>query len=325
MARLIIAGSLGRRIARSPVLHRLMWRLEAAVLWTFWLVSRALGPDRGARFGEGLLRWLGPRQRKARHVRRNLEVAHGTERHDIDTLSGDVWGNLGRVLAEYPHLDRICETEFDRRMEVVIGFDRDALAGNGRPKVFAGAHLANWEVASAAVRHAGFSCTVIFSPQQNPFVDGMLQHKRRALRCELVAKRDSMRVLARELRAGRNVGFVIDQRVDDGDTIRFFGVDAPTTIAPARLALRYGADIIPVRIERLEDGRYRVSLLAPLQPDPSLTDKRDQAKEMTAQLYRLFEAWIKERPGQWHCLKHRWPKPRLANDDGGNVRRAEGA
>jgi len=308
MARLFLVGSLGTQIAKSSGLLRVMWRLEASLLWAFWRISLLLGPDRGASLGERLLRWLGPKTRKAGHVRRNLEIVLGNDCQKVDEFAADVWGNLGRVLAEYPHLKNLCETEFRDRIEVETEFDLDELKANMRPKIFAGAHLANWEINCAASRHLGFEGSVIYSPQQNQFVEKLMVNARQALQCELVAKRNAMRALARELQQGRSVGVIVDQRVDDGALYSFFNVPAATTDAPARLALRYGADIVPVRCQRLDDGRYRVTFLAPLKPNAAISDKRDQARDLTEQLYHLFETWIRERPGQWHCLKRRWPK-----------------
>jgi len=40
-------------------------------------------------------------------------------------------------------------------------------------------------------------------------------------------------------------------------------------------------------------------------PEASLDD---QAVDLTVQVNRHFEAWIREYPEQWICLKRRWPK-----------------
>ena len=29
---------------------------------------------------------------------------------------------------------------------------------------------------------------------------------------------------------------------------------------------------------------------------------------MTGEVHRLFEQWIRERPGEWFCSKRLWPK-----------------
>ena len=100
----------------------------------------------------------------------------------------------------------------------------------------------------------------------------------------------------------------MDQRVDSGVPIPFFGIDKHTTLVPARLALRHGYDLVPVRTERLDGARFRVTFLPPLRPDDPGADEIEQARQVTRKINALFEEWIRERPTDWWCSKRRWPK-----------------
>ena len=117
-----------------------------------------------------------------------------------------------------------------------------------------------------------------------------------------------MRTLLRDLRAGRSIGMIMDQRVDTGVPIPFFGIDKYTTLVPARLALRHGYDLVPLRNERLGGSRFRVTFYAPLKPDDPTASEIEQAKQVTRKINLLFESWIRERPADWWCSKRRWPK-----------------
>ena len=55
-------------------------------------------------------------------------------------------------------------------------------------------------------------------------------------------------------------------------------------------------------------ARYRVIFHAPVTADPAVPDDRERVVQMTARLNTLFEAWIRERPGEWWCAKRRWAK-----------------
>ena len=112
----------------------------------------------------------------------------------------------------------------------------------------------------------------------------------------------------RELAEGRSVGLVVDTRDDDGAPVPFFGLDKLTTLAPARLALRFGCDLIPARIERLAPAHFRLTVHEPIRTDPALASDKEQAIQMMSEVNRLFEQWIRERPGQWLCIKRAWPK-----------------
>ena len=168
--------------------------------------------------------------------------------------------------------------------------------------------MGNWELTGAAASLQGIPMTAIYAPSQNPFIDRMLRRRREALGCRLVSLDEGARPLMRELAEGRSVGLVVDTRDDDGVPVPFFGLDKLTTLAPARLALRFGCDLIPARIERLAPARFRLTVHEPIRPDPALASDKEQAIQMMSEVNRLFEQWIRERPEQWLCIKRTWPK-----------------
>jgi KDO2-lipid IV(A) lauroyltransferase len=107
------------------------------------------------------------------------------------------------------------------------------------------------------------------------------------------------------------VGLGSDVRLDAGEPIPFFGHDMPTNTVPARLALRFGCELIPVRGERLGDCRFRITAYPPIKPADPARSPAEQAADMSRQLNAHFEQWIRAAPTQWMCLARRWPKPVL--------------
>ena len=59
------------------------------------------------------------------------------------------------------------------------------------------------------------------------------------------------------------IGIVADHRVDEGDELPFFGKTKATTLSPARLALKTGADLVAIRVERLGPARFKTSAAGP--------------------------------------------------------------
>jgi KDO2-lipid IV(A) lauroyltransferase len=170
-------------------------------------------------------------------------------------------------------------------------------------------HLANWELSPLSVRRYDVPLSVIYSPNSTPAVDRLIRRFRRGVGCELVSKHGGMRAVLRSLARGRSIGFLVDTRQDDGEWVPFFGVPALTTTVPARLALRYGIDLVPGRIERVGTGaNFRVTLGPPIEPDPAVSDVREQARGMTQRVNERLAGWIREQPEQWVCSKRRWPK-----------------
>jgi KDO2-lipid IV(A) lauroyltransferase len=308
MARLIIGNSLRRYFDRWSFVRKTLWFLEAALFRLFLGLARLLPADRATGLGRRLMMAIGPRLDKHSKFKRNLELAfpeRGPE--EIEALARSVWGGAGGLLVEYAHLEDICVTDPDRLQIAAVG-DVPSLRDPGRPAIFVSAHLANWEVCAAGVSKAGIPVTAVYTPLQNPYLERMLMDSRAALGCRLVPRDSSMRTLLRELKAGRSIGMIMDQRVDSGEPIPFFGIDKNTTLVPARLALKHGFDLVPVRTERLDGARFRVTFYEPLRPDDPDADELEQARQVTAKINRAFEDWIRERPEDWWCSKRRWPK-----------------
>jgi KDO2-lipid IV(A) lauroyltransferase len=290
-------SALRKRIDRVAVLQRARWCMEAGLLYLFWQFCARLEPQAASAFGQRLLRRFGPHLGKTAHVRRNLGLAFPrVSESERDVLLREVWGSAGAVLAEYPHLKAICHDDVDGHVEIVERWNLNEYRAGRRHGVFVSAHVGNWELAAAAGRQ-GVPMTVIYAPSKNPYVDRMLRRWREALGCGLVSLEEGVRPLIRELSEGRSVGLVVDTRDDDGAPISFFDLDKLTTLAPARLALRFGCELIPV-----------LTVHEPVRPDPALASDRDRAMQMMGAVNRLFEQWIRERPEQWLCMKRAWPK-----------------
>jgi KDO2-lipid IV(A) lauroyltransferase len=309
MAALFLNAALRKRIDRVALLQRARWRAEAGLLYLFWQVCARLEPNAASAFGQQLLKWIGPRLGKTAHMQRNLRLAFpDLSEAERSWLLREVWGNAGAVLGEYPHFKAICRDDFDGHFETVIEWDVADYRAGKRQAIFVTAHVGNWELAGAAAGHHGIPITAIYAPSMNPLIERMLRRRREALGCRLVSLEEGARPLMRELSEGRSVGLVVDARDDDGVPIPFLGLDKLTTLAPARLALRFGCDLIPVRVERLGAARFRLIVHKPIRPDPALASDKEQAVQMMAEINRLFEQWIRERPAQWLCIKRTWPR-----------------
>jgi len=183
----------------------------------------------------------------------------------------------------------------------------EVFKGPQKPAVFVSAHLANWELAAGAIAHRGVPLNVVYTRLQNPGLDRMLYRARLALGCGLLEREGAARQLMRSLKQGTSIGLIVDQRVDGGSPVPFFGHDMLTSITPAQLAVRFDCELIPVQIQRIEDARFRAIFHPPVRVDADLPDDQ-KILEMTSKVNSLFEDWIRERPQEWMCTKRRWPK-----------------
>ena len=56
---------------------------------------------------------------------------------------------------------------------------------------------------------------------------------------------------------GSSIALMIDQRVSEGIAVNFFNHKASTTTIPAQFVKKFGAKIIPVYIERINDDKFK--------------------------------------------------------------------
>ncbi len=301
-----------RRVLRAaPALRRVATAFDAWVVNILWWVGSTLGPERSTRLFRRAFRWLGPLHAKADKVTENLRIAF-PERGagEIRALAREVWAESGALISEYTNLPQLV-AEAVERTEFAVHGDITTLRDPERPAIFVTAHYGAWELSLLLPGHYGVPLTAMYNfdfLHSNPQVARRVEASRAALPCELIPRQSGVRPLVRALGSGRSVGLVVDYRFDQCELIPFFHREAYTTTLPARLALRYGCDLVPVRVDRAEPGRYRITAYPPVRPDRPGDPPREQALQMTAKINRHFEAWIRERPGQWFCLKRRWPK-----------------
>jgi KDO2-lipid IV(A) lauroyltransferase len=293
---------------RFPDLHPVGWRLEAWAIRALLAVLARRTPEDAVRLARRLFGSVGPRTAKRHVVMRNLYVAlPERSEEELRGVAREIFGNAGAALAEIVHLDRIWQertTRLEFRTDPGVRFTGKP----GRPAVLVTAHVGPWTLTNFVARQFGFPLTIVYAAESNPYVHDLMFRLRSALGVEMVARDNSMRTLMRELGAGRVVGLGSDVRLDSGELLPFFGHDMLSNTVPARLALRYGCELVPVRAERTAPGQFRITMCEPIAPPDAATPVADAAADMTRRLNTVFEEWIRETPEEWLCLARRWPK-----------------
>jgi KDO2-lipid IV(A) lauroyltransferase len=311
VARHFLFGRLGERLAEGGAAERALWAVEGGLARTLWGIFAALPVERASDLGASLGRRLGPRLKKHRHVLANLSVAFPEwppERRAA--VAAESWAQAFRMLAELPHLADLVAGR-SGRTEVVDPHGVGA-GLRGRPALLLTAHVGNWNLAPVAAVRAGIATTVIYRRQTSPRIEALFERARVALPWRSLEVEEAGRAMLEELKAGRSVGLLPDQRFEGGEPVPFFGRPAPTPVAPARIAVKMGLPFVAARVVRLEGCRFEIRVEPPLEPNAAIRDPRERALHLTAALNRLFEGWIREHPAQWLCAKRRWPRPRDA-------------
>ncbi len=298
-----------RRLIRAfPSLKKFVWKIEAWLLGGIFLLLRALPMQLSGALSSWLFKTFADFTSRINTARKNLRLAFPDKtEQEIQELSRETFYSLGLALSELIHMHTVWEQR-DQRLEFSVAQESEEALGGDRPIVFVTAHTQAWQFTNFLAARFSLRISIIYAPEPNPYLREFFFNLRNAFPTRLVSRDGGIRTLARELKNGHSIGLAVDTRLDGAEMIPLFGIEAPTNTTPARLALRNQCALIPVHVVRLPDYRYRICVDKPILPDNPAASPSEQAIDMTCQLNRKFEQWIREAPGQWICLKRRWPK-----------------
>lgn len=287
---------------------RLSQRLEGLGMRALFLLVGLMPRAWASALGGFIGRTIGPRLGITRRARRHLGLAMpALSAAEQDRVLRDMWDNLGRVVFEFPHVPKIRVYAPGSPVEITGSEHLDAAVASGKPVILFSGHLANWEIGALAVVQRGIPLLQIYRAANNPVVEAMMVDFRRSIGVEAVPKGPrGGRRSAIVIKDGGVMGLLVDQKMNDGIPVPFFGRDAWTAPALAKLALRYDATVIPWRIERLPGSTFRLRICPPLDLAPTGDANQDVRAVMT-QVNTVLEGWIRETPGQWFWLHRRWP------------------
>jgi KDO2-lipid IV(A) lauroyltransferase len=294
-----------------PFGQRVRYWIETAGFFTAVGIFKLFPIDAASAVGGWIGRRLIAPTKLSKRACENLHAAYpGMSQAEIARIVRAMWDNLGRVLAEYGHLDKIHWRSSRPRIEVVDVHNFDAARAAGKGILLISAHFANWEIMPFAAREYGLSGGVVVRPTNNPYVARWLDRIRsRNGLPEMIAKgAQGTRRIFTLLRKGDCVCILVDQRASEGIPAPFFGRDVMTTPAPASLALKLRAKIVPVWNERLGGARFRMTVYPEIAP-PNTGDADHDVLELTAAINAFVEARVRERPEQWLWIHQRWSKP----------------
>jgi Kdo2-lipid IVA lauroyltransferase/acyltransferase len=293
---------------RAALPRDIVHRVEAAGAALMFGLFRLLPLDAASALGGFLGRLVGPRlgvtKRAAINLRRALPELDAAAARRI--MRG-MWDNLGRVIAEYPHLAEFKVYAGDGRIEFVGDDIIEPVLASGRSAIFISAHYGNWEIATMAATQRGLDVAEIYRAANNPWIDRLIASYRDSVGGELIPKGviAARRSIA-ALRDGRHLAMLVDQKMNDGIPVPFFGRDAMTAPAVAQLALRFDCAIVPARVERMRGARFRIVLSPPIAVAKTGDRHADTAAIMSA-VNAEIERWVRLRPEMWLWLHRRWP------------------
>lgn len=293
---------------KTPLWKTIRYALEAMLVYALFTLFRALSPTKASDLGGWLGRTIGTRLAANRKARANIALAFpDLDHHRQDAIICGMWDNLGRVVAEYPHL----ETLSTQYTTVKGGEILNDIHARGLPAIFFGGHLANWEVNGAAtLLQLGYPVELTYRKPNNPWTASLLE-KARTLNGRLIAhpkSSESGRKIIQTIKNGGFLGILIDQKYNEGLKVDFFDAPAMTNPAFVTLCQKYRCPLVPIRAVRENTCHFTLNIYDPI----ALFDAQGNplpVEDVIKQAHDLLEGWIRERPQEWLWLHRRWGNP----------------
>ncbi len=290
--------------------HPYHYMAQAIPLKGLYYVFKALPLDIASNLGGGLARRLGMLLGVNKVARRNLSYAFPEmEKDQMDIILKGMWDNLGRIVAELPHVAEISGNVFHELVEIEgLEHIREA-AVRKRGTIFVTGHLGNWEIVPKTMHEGGIvTPLLIYRKANNPYIDKIIIDTRRTYPAESIPKGSvGARQLIKAIQAGRSICILVDQKQNDGIAVPFFGRDAMTAPAIATLALKYDCALVPIQVIRKKGATFRVKVHPELDLEKTGDAQKDTLNIM-ARINAILEGFIKQNPEQWFWVHNRWPK-----------------
>lgn len=279
-------------------------RLLKGAIWLFRLIP----VDVASAVMGASWRLLAPLNARHKRALDHLAAAmpETTER-ERERIVRAMWDNLGRVAAETFHIDRLLTEDY--RFEAVADEETMNLMRSGSGCMLVSFHSANWELCVQPLAREGIEITGVYQGLRNPKADKALTRLRKDLyKGGLLSKsHDTARKIIRTLKNGGIVAMMGDLRETRGIQVPFFGQTAYANPVPASLARSCNVPIVLGRVIRKKGVHFRIEARAI--PVTSTDNRQADIQAMTAEIHRIFEEWIRERPEQWMWIHRKWAPP----------------
>jgi KDO2-lipid IV(A) lauroyltransferase len=297
------------------IAERLRYIGEAIPFFLFMGFFRLLGIDAASALGGFIGRQIFYRVTPVMdRARENLRAAYpNMQPAEMEKIIREMCDNLGRTVAEYPHLDKLKLDGPDPRLEIAGKEIADAEIARGKGVMFISGHFANWEAMPVMATQLGYDGGLVYRPPNNPYVDGYISRMRASAgpKVQIGKGAQGTRKIFTMLRRGLCILLLVDQKTEQGVMAPFFGRPAPTTPAPAALALKLGSTLLPASNERLGGARFRMTIHPPIEYTPT-GDHDADIQALTTKINAAIEAAVRARPSQWLWIHRRWKTPRDA-------------
>ena len=277
---------------------------EYIIIKFLFFIFSLLGYSRASNIGEKIGKLFGPLIRDNKKILHNLEECNiGNNDHDRTVIVSEMWGNYGRILAEYPFIKHFRNSNLSKYITLEGKDILDEIIREKKSVVFISAHFNNFELMALCLEKTGIDLAAIYRPLNNFFLNNTMENIRKKYICRNQIKKgkSGSREILKFIKQNFSIALMIDQRVSEGVKSNFFNRLALTTSIPAQIIKKYELEIVPVYIERKNKIYFNMSIDKPIK-----FNNKSEIIDITNRLNNVIEKRILSNPSQWIWTHSRW-------------------
>ena len=284
----------------------LKYFIQFFIIIILFLFFKILGYEKGSNLGALIGKIFGKYLRSENIILKNISLINNASKEKINNsnrIVEDVFSNYGRILSDYVYLKNFRNGKLNNRIKVKGIEILEEIKKKNKKVVFVSGHFSNFELMAMTIDSIGINLSAIYRPLNNIFLNKIMENIRVKYICKnqiKKGKRGTREMLA-YLKKNFSVALMIDQRVTEGIKCDFFGKPAFTTTIPAQIVKKFGCEIVPVYIERIENINFNLTFENPLK-----FEKNETVEEITLKLNKVLEKMILKNPDQWIWTHNRW-------------------
>ena len=278
-------------------MKHLKYFLEFLIISILFLIFRIVGYRFASNFGNLIGKLLGPIFRSKEIIKKNIKIFSPTiKENEINKIIKKMWGNYGRILAEYPYIPSFRKKKLDNYLMIDGLENLEKIKKNKKPALFISGHFNNFELMAMTIEREGVDLFAVYRPLNNKFLNLIMEYLRKKYICKNQIEKGlkGLRKALALFKKGKSLAIMIDQRVSEGINSKLYGKNALTTTIPAQFVKKFDCVIQPVYIQR-NNGIYIEVFF-----DEHISfDKNESIENITIKLNHWLEEKIKKNPAQW--------------------------
>lgn len=248
----------------------------------------------------------------------NIQLAQALGTKKTMLLSLKVFMSQGDILVDAIKYSYMGDNELKERVRIEGREHIEAAMASSRGVMMITGHM-NWEILGYIPRILGIEFCIMGDIMKIPGIQAVIEDLRSRCGLTLLPPKGGMvSLLTEELKDGRTIGIIIDQRGKEHHKVfcDFFGMPAPTNPAPALIALKGDALILPVSAVR-KGSTYTFSFEKPIDSRLFGNDYREIEKKgdcwksqaivsLSNSMQTWLESVVRKSPQQWFWIHCRW-------------------